>query len=369
MQTRLISLLLIIVVAFSAGMIVGSIYQFPFGANSGKKVDTVNFALDWIPSGSRIWFYVALDKGFYADNGISVQISRGFGSADNIKRVQLGSLDFSFADVGSLIRMKAEDSSIKVKVVSQTIQETTWAVFFLKGRGINTPKDMEGKRMADVNVGSFLSLISRGALTAMGVDSDKVERVYMGEAYSKAIFTGQAEVSADPIHALADYQQTAKEAGLDPDSVGFFWAADYGFKIYGHALITSQSLIDENPDLVKRFVEASDRGLKYALENQDEAVDIILKYVPELERNVTTSHYEGVIPVILSGEAKEKGIGFMKSDVYEATINELVKAGLINSANAPQATDLFDDRFWTTFIPVVNIQSSHYPAKISALET
>ena len=67
-------------------------------------VDQVFFILDWIPKGQTSPFYLALDKGCWADRNIAVQITRGFGSGDTSTRIGLGEGDFGFAGVGAVMR-------------------------------------------------------------------------------------------------------------------------------------------------------------------------------------------------------------------------------------------------------------------------
>src|SRR6202035_1799917 len=99
-------------------------------------------------NGRHSYFYVALDKGYYKAEGLNVTILRGQGSIDAIKKVASGAATIGFADAGSLTLARSNDS-IPVKMLAIVYATPPQAIFALADKGIKTPKDLEGKTLAD----------------------------------------------------------------------------------------------------------------------------------------------------------------------------------------------------------------------------
>ena len=105
--------------------------------------ERVNLALDWIVYGKHVMYYPAIEQGIYQRHGISVTMSRGFGSGDTIQKVDQKAFQFGFADMGSLVLLRAKGA--KVTTVGMVHHLMPHAVAFIKGGAIRNPKDLEGK--------------------------------------------------------------------------------------------------------------------------------------------------------------------------------------------------------------------------------
>ena len=108
----------------------------------------ITFTTDFGFNGRHSYFFVALDKGFYKAEGLNVNIIRGQGSIDAVKKVATGAAQIGFADAGAVILARANDS-IPVKLVAIIYAKPPHAVFALADSGIKTPKDLEGRTVAD----------------------------------------------------------------------------------------------------------------------------------------------------------------------------------------------------------------------------
>ena len=129
-----------------------------FGTAALQKAgaaDSVTLVTDFGFNGRHSYFFVALDKGYYKDAGIDVKIVGGKGSVDAIRQVGAGNATFGFADAGSLILARANDS-IPVKMVAVVYARPPQAIFCAADAGLKTPKDLEGKSIANPAGGATL---------------------------------------------------------------------------------------------------------------------------------------------------------------------------------------------------------------------
>jgi len=116
---------------------------------------------------------------------------------------------------------------------------------------------------------------------------------------------------------------TAREQGYE---VNLIFPEDYGVHLYGYTLFTTDRLIQENPDLVERFLRATLRGWRWAIENPAEAGPLALKYDPMLDAAHQAAIMEASAPLIHTGEDQ---IGWMRAEVWEGMQKMLLEQGLL----------------------------------------
>ena len=139
----------------------------------------VNFITDFGYNGRHSYFYVALDKGYYKAEGLEVNILRGQGSADAIKKVASGAAAVGFADAGALVLARGNDA-IPVKLLSIVYATPPHAIFALADSGIKTGKDLEGRTVAEPAF-SAIPLVFNAYAQAVGIDRNKVKWVCGGK--------------------------------------------------------------------------------------------------------------------------------------------------------------------------------------------
>ncbi len=290
-----------------------------------KPAETVHliFGLDWAIFGRHAAYFVAVDKGFLAEEGLVVEIVRGYGSADTISRVASGAVDIGFADFGSLIRAKAENPDLDVKMVAVIYGKAPYTIFTLKSHGIASPKDLEGKTIGGPPGDANRVMFPAFAKLA-GIAPDKVNWVNI-EATAKTPMLLSHQVDAIPEYFMHK-AVLEREAAKMNDEVVYFLYADYGLNIYSNGIIVKESLIKEKPDVVKRFLKALVKAFEWTFEHPDEAVDILLKRQPKLDREIARAEIDIVKELVMTPEAQEKGIGFMTEEKVMESIRIVFEA-------------------------------------------
>lgn len=255
-------------------------------AASAAEAAEINVTTDFGYNGRHAYFYVALEKGYYKAEGLDVNILRGQGSADAIKKVASGAAAFGFADAGSLVLARGNDK-VPVKMVAIVYATPPQAIFTLADSGIKVPKDFEGKTIADT-ASSSVRLLFPAYAEAAGIDASKVTWV---TADAAALSSLLATKRAAGIGQFLVGEPLVEKATA-PNHVTAFTYKDAGLNFYSNGLIASEETIAKQPDTVRGFVRATLKGMKDAFANPAEAGTIMNKYQKQIE------------PAVIEGETK-----------------------------------------------------------------
>jgi NitT/TauT family transport system substrate-binding protein len=253
-----------------------------------NAADDVTFVTDFGFNGRHAYYYVALEKGYYKDAGLNVKIVRGQGSSDAVKQVAAGAAQIGFADTSAAIFAQANDG-IPIKIVSVIYSKPPHAIYVLKESGITKPKDLEGRKVADTAFSAVPKLFGAYAKAA-GIDASKVSWVVAGsDALPGMLSLGRVE-------GIGQYtvgEPLLKKSAAPKEIVRLAYS-DAGLDFYGAGIIAMDSTIKSQPDMIRRFVTATLRGLKDAIANPGEAGEIMNKHHRQIDVDVATGETEMV---------------------------------------------------------------------------
>jgi NitT/TauT family transport system substrate-binding protein len=256
--------------------------------HAADALDNVTLVTDFGYNGRHAYFFDALDKSYYKDAGLDVKIVRGQGSVDAIRQVGAGNATFGFADAGSLVLARANDQ-IPVKLVAIVYGKPPQAIFCREDAGLKRPKDLEGNSIANPAGGSIPDLFPAFAKAA-GIDAQKVRWVV---ASSDAL-PGLLAAGKVPCVGQFTVGEPMLRAQLAPANLVRFAYSDPGLSYYGNGIVASDTTIANKPDLVRRFVAATIRGMKDAFANPAEAGANMNKLVPQVDATVAKNETEAV---------------------------------------------------------------------------
>lgn len=303
--------------------------------NSGAK-DTVTYLTSFGTFGRDAYAYVAKEKGFFDEVGINVDIKPGAGTGENLKQIASGQAQFAPVDLtGALLQFgggKAKD----FVAVAAIQQRTMTAVIALEGNGISSPKDLEGKKIADAP-GSVVQMLFPTYAKLAGVDYSKVQWVTAPPPQLPSTLAGggvqaigQFVVGKPTIEAAAQ----GKKAVVLPYS-------DHLTDLYGNALVTSASLAKEDPDLVRRFTSALLKGLQHSIDNPKETGEFLVKNQPTLRAEPAAAEVELMAAYVRSDGAGAP-VGVFDSQRVARSIAILQGSGAIPSGVTPEQIIDFD---------------------------
>jgi NitT/TauT family transport system substrate-binding protein len=258
----------------------------PLLVGTAARAEEVNFITDFGFNGRHSYFYVALDKGYYKAEGLDVKILRGQGSADAIKKVAAGTAQIGFADAGSLVLARANDA-IPVKLVSIIYASPPHAIFALADSGIKSPKDLEGRTIAD-SAFSAMPVIFNAFAKAAGIDRTKVKWI---SAESSSLPSLLATGRVDAIGQFT-VGEPLLAAAADPKKLVRLAYKDVGLDYYGNGLVATEQTIQDNPAMVASFVRATLKGMRDAFADPAEAGAILNKYQKQISPEVAKGETE-----------------------------------------------------------------------------
>jgi NitT/TauT family transport system substrate-binding protein len=274
-------------------------------------LDNVTLITDFGYNGRHAYFFVAIEKGYYKDAGLDVKVVRGQGSVDAIRQVGANNAIVGFADTGSLVLARGNDQ-IPVKLVSIVYAKPPQAVFCREDSGIKQPKDLEGASIANPAGGATVDMFPVYAKAA-GFDASKVKWVIAGSDSLPGLLAGNRVPCVGQFtvgEPLLRMQAPAKLVRLA--------FVDAGVSFYGNGIIATDNTIATKPDIVRRFVAATIRGMKDAFARPDEAGRIINKYHPTIDVAVAEGETKAVAEL---AQVKDRELGLIDPARVEETIN------------------------------------------------
>jgi len=233
----------------------------------------VKFTLDWKFEGPAAAYCIAADKGYFKDEGLSVTIDSGNGSAGAVNRVATGAYDIGFADINALIEFNAQNPDKALKAVFMVYDNPPFAIFSLKKNNIVKPADLAGKTLGapifDAPRKTFPAFCQ-----ATGLNPASVTWQTMDPPLREPML-----VRGD-VQAISGFYFTSllnlEQAGVKAEDLNIFKYPDYGVKLYGNAIVVSPALA-KKPEVVKGFLRAVAKGWKEVAQDPKAAMVFVKK--------------------------------------------------------------------------------------------
>jgi len=270
-------------------------------AACGKNDGTIRVLLDWTPNTNHTGLYVALEKGWFAEEGLRVTITQP--PEDNaLILLASGKAEFaiSFQDWMGQVIAKEHDA-LPITAVAGIISHNTSGIMSLKESGIQRPADLAGKRFASWDIPVVTEII-RYIVEKDGGDFESVRMIpnFATDAFSAL----QTDVDAVWVfYAFDCIPAEINDIDFNYIDLGTF---DTILDFYTPVLVTNTNWAAENPETVKKFMNAVSRGYHFAIEYPYDAAEIILKHAPELDREIVIRSQE-YLHTRYQGDAKRWG--------------------------------------------------------------
>jgi ABC-type nitrate/sulfonate/bicarbonate transport system substrate-binding protein len=234
--------------------------------------------LDWTPNTNHTGFYVALAKGYYDEEGIDLEIQQPGTAVVPNQVVAEDKVQFAVSAQEQVTLDRGQ--GLPIVSIAAIIQHNTSGFASTQDSGIQTVEDLAGKRY-----GAFGLPYEKPFLDALmqcaGADASSIEYIQLGPSSDYRALLG-SEIDFSWIFYAWD-GVAAEVAGNPYNVIMLKDHTDCVPDYYTPLILTSEKLIAANPDLVKRFMRATSKGYDFAIQNPDEAADILLQQVPELQ--------------------------------------------------------------------------------------
>jgi len=257
------------------------------GDSKDNGLEKVTFVLDWTPNTNHTGLYVAQEKGFFEEAGLDVEIVQP-PEDGAVVLVASGKAQFGVSFQDSLAAALAGEDALPVTAVASIIQHNTSGIISRAGEGMDVPKGMEGHSYATWNGAIELATLKEVVETDGG-DFDKVELIPSTVTDEVSALKTNSVDSIWIFYAWAGVKTELEE--LDTDYFAFA-DIDPVFDYYTPVIISGNEYLEEHPDTAKAFLNAVSKGYEFAIENPEEAADILCKAAPELDKELVLASQE-----------------------------------------------------------------------------
>ncbi len=295
------------------------------------EADRVTLLLDWTPNTNYSGIYAAMEEGFYAEENLTVEVIEAPGSV--VQMVATGQAEFGISYQEEVTYARISD--IPVVSIAAIIQNNTSGFASLQDKQIETPADFEGK-----SYGGWGSPVEEAIIKALmeqyEADFAEVDIITTGEVDSLIVIQREADF------AWIYYGWTGIEAELKGLDLNFIELREEepALNYYTPTLVTSESLIGDNPELIERFMTATAKGYMLAEENPEKAAGHLLTHAPELDEELVMVSQNWLANQY---RADAEIWGLQEAETWEAYSRWLYSYGLIEEM--PVTEEAFTNQF------------------------
>ena len=281
--------------------------------------DKVTKATNWKAQAEHGGYYQAVAKGIYAKYGLDVTIRQGGPQIDNNLLMLAGRIDFNMGGNSDSVFAFAE-KNVPFRAVAAIFQKDPQVIMSHPGVGNDSLAALKGKKILISKAGqvSFYPYLKK----RFGFTDEQV----VPYTFNLAPFLADKQISQQGYATSEPFQ--AIKAGVTPV---VHLLADNGYRTYSTTIEVSQKLIDEKPDLVQRFVDASILGWKDYIYGDPSAGNVLIKKDnPDMTDELIAFSIEAMkkYGIVDSGDAKELGIGAMTDKRWKEAFDDAAALGV-----------------------------------------
>ena len=303
-------------------LVLACMFSVATGAASAQQLDKVRFGTNWVAEPEHGGFYQALGDGTYRQYGLDVTIVPGGPQVNNRILLPVGKIDF-FISANLLQGFDAVVQNVPTISVAAMFQKDPQVLIAHPDAGVESFEDLKKVTLFVSKEG--IATYFQWLKSEFGFSDAKVKpytfnpQPFLADKHSAM----QGYVTSEP-YAIE------KQGGFKPK---VFLLADYGFDTYSTLIETRRDLVENKPDLVRRFVEASIIGWYHFLYGDNAPARMLIrKDNPEMTDELISYSVEQLkrYGIVDSGETEKFGIGAMTDARVQSFFDKMVRAGVVD---------------------------------------
>ena len=285
----------------------------------GESPENVTVILDYVANTNHTGLYVALDQGYYKEAGMDVSIIEPTEGA-TATLIAVGKGDFGISYQEDVTIARTSDDPLPVKAVAALIQHNTSGFVTYGDKDIHSPKDFEGKTYAGWG-GPGEEAVLKAVMAKDGGDFSKLDMVISDGSGFEAL-----KDKVDVMWFYEGWDNVKCRMNDFPINYMELRQLDERLDYYTPVIIASEDTLKNKPEMTKKFLEATAKGYRYAIEHPKESAEILHKYAPDYSLEMLTMSQE-----YLAGKYMEdtKRWGEMKDSVWDNYTDFMVEYGVI----------------------------------------
>ncbi|MBA4790939.1 MAG: ABC transporter substrate-binding protein [Rhizobiales bacterium] len=283
---------------------------------SAQAADKVKLRLDWVFGSEHAPIFLALEKGFFKDEGIDLDLLPGEGSSVTVKLVGNRDAEFGYATADQVLI--GAQRGLPLVTTAVVLQQNPTAFIFKTSQNIKDVKtDLYGKTIGvqmKSNTGRQWDALKK----ELKLDPAKLKEVPADGALVALLASNRIDVG------VGFYFNDALKLKASGEDVSWILFEDLGMKMYSTSLLTNAELIKEKPDLVRRFTRAFMKGWSYSIANPKEALDAFIKANPSTDKAYAELKLPEVLKLTQSADVKANGLGHSTAPAWSGLQDQLI---------------------------------------------
>ncbi|OYQ62254.1 Tat pathway signal protein [Pseudanabaena sp. SR411] len=312
------------------------------GSTDKKEKQKIRVQLPFLKQSLDAPLIWAIEKGYFAEEGLDVSYERGFGNADTISKLGTGKYDMAFSDVYNAMEFNDKNPNDKILAVAFYQNKAPFSIVTFKANGIKTPAELVGKKLgapAGDGPRKLFPLFAKEVKIA----PDSVTWDTM-EPKLRETFLLQGKVDAVSGFYTSVIPSLIK-GGKTMDDIQIFFYDEYGLDFYGNGILVKQDFMTKNPEAIKSFLKAYFRGMQEVVKDPSAALDLVVSTDQSklMDRDAEKLRLKLAIErMYVTPEVEAAGFGGADMKRLEKSIAQTVEGFNLKPATA---ADLFTDKF------------------------
>ena len=254
---------------------------------SSMAAQKLTLILDWFPNVDHLPIYVARHQGFFADEGLEIEIISPSETSDALKLAAAGKVDLAVSYEPQTIIAAAR--GLDIVVVGRLIEHPLTTLLFLKGKGIKTPQDLEGKKIG-YTVPGLMDVLLDAFTKLNGIQ--QYAAINVGFAIVQSLAAGKVDAVMGPFKTYETVTMAHK--GYE---VGYFELEKWGIPDYDELVfVTSKKILNKKQAALKAFQRVIARAIEYVRKNPPTALKNYIKQVPQADITIETEAFQLTLP-------------------------------------------------------------------------
>jgi putative hydroxymethylpyrimidine transport system substrate-binding protein len=292
----------------------------------GASPERFDLALDWFPNADHAGIYEALDRGYFEDAGLEVEPQIPSDPSAPIKQVAAGRADLAISYEPEVLL--AREEGLDVVAVGALVREPLTSLVSLGKQGITDPRELDGTSVATAGI-PYQAAYLRAILEQAGLNEDDADQVDVGLNLLSPLIAGRVDAALGLFWNVEGVE--LRQRGDDPTVVP---VDELGIPTYDElVLVASGERVSEDPEAIRLFLAALERGTRRAAEDPGGATQVLLDANQDLDPRLTRAQVEETLPVLLPREGGEP-YAFMDPERWQEFAGFMVDEGLLDSLPA-----------------------------------
>jgi putative hydroxymethylpyrimidine transport system substrate-binding protein len=294
--------------------------------SEGSDPERFDLALDWFPNPDHAGIYEALERGHFAQAGLEVEPQIPSDPSAPIKQVAAGRVDLAISYEPEVLI--AREQGLDVVAVGALAGEPLTALVSLGGDAVRNGRRLDGARVATAGI-PYQAAFLRAILAQANLNEDDVERIDVGLNLLSPLISGKVDAALGPFWNIEGVELAKRDE--DPTVVP---VDELGIPTYNElVLVASGEQVDEDPEAIRLFLAALERGTRDAAQDPASATAALLRANDDLEPKLTRAQVARTLPVLLRRKKKET-YGFMDPKLWREFAGFMVDEELLETLPA-----------------------------------